>query len=555
MVIKKLHFPIFILFVLSVQSCNNFSQNEHQINDENYYSNIIKTTEKFNQKENLDSAFYYFNKAKISCDSDNDNEKIIYSLIRMANIQQIHGDFSGSEASATEALDYFDETVDPNYRTAIYNILGIAFEEQLDYDRAIYYYKQTLKFTIDRLQLAIIKNNIAVVYIDKKEYNKAIQILSPLQQINEVLLHPETQARILDNLGYCYFKFENPKSIILLQQSMLLRKKIEDNFGVIASYYHLSDYYQYKDSNLAKQFALMAYQIATKINSADDRLKSLGLLIKNTSPEESKKYSLIHIQLNDSINNVKQTAKNQFAKIKYDSKKDRTENLKLKSQKEKLLIALVIFLIVVIFTFLLIRSKNKRQQLISAYEAETKIAKKLHDELANTIFHSMTFAETQDLKIPEKREMLLDELDKIYHQVRNISKENSPIDTGEKFFENLIEMLSDFNSNSVKVIINNNFIDWKNIQLEKKIAVHRILLELMVNMKKHSQCSLAMIGFETIGNIIQITYSDNGIGDSNQSFLTKGLQNAENRIQAINGTINFETNTTSGFKVKISFPK
>jgi len=90
---------------------------------------------------------------------------------------------------------------------------------------------------------------------------------------------------------------------------------------MIASYYHLSDYYQTKDSNLSRQYAIMAYQTASKINSAEDRLESLGLLIKNASPEESKKYSLIHLALNDSINNTKQTAKNQFAKIKYDSKK------------------------------------------------------------------------------------------------------------------------------------------------------------------------------------------------------------------------------------------
>lgn len=555
MALKKLHFPIFVIFILSIQSCAFFSQKGQSLNGSNEYNKIIESAEKFNQEKNYDSAFYYFNKARNNCDPDNDNEKIIYAFIRMASIQQIHGDFSGSEASATEALDFFDETVDPNYKTAIYNILGIAFEEQLDYDNALYYYNQTLKFTSDKLQIAILKNNIAVVHIDKKEYQDAIHILSPLQQTNEVLQHPETQARILDNLGYCYLKIGNPKSIDLLQQSLLLRKNTEDNFGIIASYYHLSDYYQYQNPNLSKQFALFAYQTATKIKSADDRLESLGLIIKNTHSDDSKKFSLIHIQLNDSINKVKQTAKNQFAKIRYDSKKATTENLKLKSQREKMLIAFILFLTVVVFSFLLIRSKNKRQQLISAYDAETKIAKKLHDELANNVFHSMTYAETQDLNIPEKREILLDELDKIYHQVRNISKENSPIDTGEKFFDNLLEMLSDFNSDSIKVIINNNFIDWKKIQREKKIAVHRVLLELMVNMKKHSQCSLVMIGFDTIGNKIQITYSDNGIGDNNQSFLTKGLQNVENRIQAIKGTIKFETNTTSGFKVKILFPK
>jgi signal transduction histidine kinase len=74
-------------------------------------------------------------------------------------------------------------------------------------------------------------------------------------------------------------------------------------------------------------------------------------------------------------------------------------------------------------------------------------------------------------------------------------------------------------------------------------------------MKKHSRCTLAIVGFETIGNKIEISYSDNGIGDIDQYFLSKGLQNVENRIQAIKGTINFEPNDSKGFRLKILFPK
>ncbi|NHM05687.1 hypothetical protein G4D82_00495 [Flavobacterium sp. CYK-4] len=555
MALKKLHFPIVILFSLLIQSCDFSSSKKLPLDRGNDYNKTIETAEKFKQKNKFDSAFYYFNKAKTICDVDNEGEQIIYALIQMSNIQQVLGDYSGSEASATEAIDYFNKKVDPNYQIAIYNLLGIAYEEQLDYDNAVFYYKQSLKLATDNLQVAIIKNNIAVVNISKKHFDAAIQILRPLKEVNEVVKHPETHARILDNLGYSYFKTNAPKAISLLEESLALRKKTGDNFGMIASYYHLSDYYQNKDYGLAKNFALMAYQTATEIKSAEDRLESLNLLIRIASAEESKKYSLIHIALNDSINNAKQIAKNQFAKIKYDSKKEKAENLRLKSQTEKIIIAFIIFLIVVIFSFLLIRSKNRRQQLLSAYEAETKIAKKLHDELANNVFHSMSFLETQDMKIPEKKEVLLDELEKIYRQVRNISKENSAIDTSDKFYANLLEMLSDFNSDTVKVIINKNMIDWKKIQPEKKITVHRILLELMVNMKKHSKCSLVYISFEALGNQIQITYSDNGVGIQDPLFLANGLQNVENRIQAINGTINFETKADNGFKVKFLFPK
>ena len=74
-------------------------------------------------------------------------------------------------------------------------------------------------------------------------------------------------------------------------------------------------------------------------------------------------------------------------------------------------------------------------------------------------------------------------------------------------------------------------------------------------MKKHSHCSLVVIRFEIHKNNLEISYSDNGIGCLELLNLKKGLQNAENRILAINGNINFESESNKGFKVKMVIPK
>jgi hypothetical protein len=42
-----------------------------------------------------------------------------------------------------------------------------------------------------------------------------------------------------------------------------------------------------------------------------------------------------YLHINDSIKKVRQQAKNQFAKIKYDFKKEKDENIELKAQKLK----------------------------------------------------------------------------------------------------------------------------------------------------------------------------------------------------------------------------
>jgi len=176
--------------------------------------------------------------------------------------------------------------------------------------------------------------------------------------------------------------------------------------------------------------------------------------------------------------------------------------------------------------------------------------------LANDVFYAMTFAETQDLQNPIKKENLLDNLDKIYVRTRNFSKVNSPIETGECFEQNLKQMLNSYKSSSTEVIIKNgNPIDWAKVQTEKKIAIQRVLQELMVNMKKYSQGSFVVIGFDMEQNKLKIDYSDNGVGFSEKLILKNGLQNAENRIQAVNGILTFDSQTNKGFKARILVPK
>jgi hypothetical protein len=71
---------------------------------------------------------------------------------------------------------------------------------------------------------------------------------------------------------------------------------------------------------------------ATTINSVDDRLECLELIIRNSTRNEAKEYSLQYLHINDSIKKVRQQAKTIY-KIKYDFKKEKDENIELKAQK------------------------------------------------------------------------------------------------------------------------------------------------------------------------------------------------------------------------------
>lgn len=293
-------------------------------------------------------------------------------------------------------------------------------------------------------------------------------------------------------------------------------------------------------------------------------------MIQNSSGNQLKKYSLDYIRINDSLVKARQKAKNQFAKIKYDSKQDKEENLRLKTQKAETALELekeknqnlvLNFLVITgilstIFLYYFLKAVNKKEKIQTSYDTETRIAKKLHDELANDVYHTMAFAETQDLSTIQNKESLLNNLDTIYSRTRNISKENSFIDTGPKYVEGLKEMMSGFNTNAVTILVKGmDSIDWNKLERNKKIIIYRAIQELLVNMKKHSQCSLAIITFKKKENKLQIDYSDNGLGAALEKINSKnGLQNVENRILSINGTITFDTKSSKGFKTSLTIP-
>lgn len=108
----------------------------------------------------------------------------------MAVIQQIHGDYSTSENTVTEAIPLFQKKTKPEYKIAVYNRRGINYERLYDYDNTVLYYNKALNLTEDELEKAILKNNIAVTYIGTNNYKTALNLLLSLS-LDTNILHDE----------------------------------------------------------------------------------------------------------------------------------------------------------------------------------------------------------------------------------------------------------------------------------------------------------------------------------------------------------------------------
>jgi signal transduction histidine kinase len=560
---------IILLFLFSCQEKKNVNINTESIRKE-ALSLKNKGIENL-EKQNFNTAFYEFNKSKILFETLKDSANIGHVLVRMAGIQQVNGDYYGSKETVTEAIPYVKKNI--AYAPVINTILGIADKELSLYDDAILYYKEAAKDIIDPIQKQIPISNIAAVYIHQKKYDKAIALLESLLRNKSLKNKVQAidNATIIDNLGYAYFKKGmDEKGLLLINEALQARNEFKYEYKSIESYLHLADYYAEKDIQRSNKNALIAYNIATKLNSVDERLEALQILISNDHSAQNNQYVQRYFTLNDSIIKVRNNFKNKFAKIKYDAKKEKDENAKLRLEKAENLLSLqkatylrivfvIVFVFLVILIFILIRyykNKNKAIEFKTSYNTETRIAKKIHDELANDVFHVIAFAESQPLSTESTKENLLQKLDDIYGRVRGISRENNKIETGTDFIKSLKDMLSTYNTSERNIMVTNlESIHWESIDEIKKITISRVLQELMVNMKKHSEANLVVIKFESDPKSIVINYTDNGKGCEKNLMIKNGLQNMETRIQAVKGTIDFDTEPGKGFRAKIAMPK
>ena len=179
----------------------------------------------------------------------------------------------------------------------------------------------------------------------------------------------------------------------------------------------------------------------------------------------------------------------------------------------------------------------------------------MHDEIANDISLLANFVgDNSSLQKPASKRLLESKLQNVYLRARDISTDIASIDLKD-FKEELKNLIIQYNTGNIKVITNLEEFEWLKIADHKKIAIYRVLQELFINAKKHSNCNRITLMFKDKGVGRTITYIDDGIGFTKNKVKFNGIKNAENRIENIGGTFNFETGSDKGVKVIIKIKK
>lgn len=518
---------------------------------------------------NPDSSFYYYHQSKNQYSLLNDSVGIGKNFINMAIIQSNDGDYFGSEKSAIDALTYLKNKKDTSYLISSYNSLAISSGLLKNYKEEQYWYDKAYQLSNDNQEKIVLLNNKAVSYRDADNYDEAINIFTDLQHRPELVKDPLLKARVIDNLAYTrWMQDDNAPVLEDYLTALSIRKDEQSKRGTISSYFHLAKYYAKINPKKASEYAKKMLEKAKSINSPDDQIDALRLLIQWDQVSSLKQFTNEYIALNDSLQNARTMAKHQYAKIRFDSDKIRNEiqELNLMKAEEELEIGkkqlkTTIALSILGFLLLLsiayhyyIRNRRIKEKREIVYQTEVKISRQLHDELANDLFSTLTLVEASKEDIDEKiQQKLIQNLEHIYSQTRSISRQNNQIDL-VRFSTDLNLMLASYQSSDTSIITRGlQQANWDLVRNENKIILYRVLQELMINMRKHSKSTLVVLNVSEKAKGIQIIYKDNGIGPGDLENKRKnGLKNAENRIHSIAGKLIFEDE--KGMKITLFIP-
>jgi len=522
----------------------------------------------YREKGQADSAFRYFSQAKEAFLENADSLGAGKCLINMAIILTNSGDYFGGQETSLEALRYFDESNPAHhyYLGSNFNNLGIATHQLKDTERAIAFYDSAIRLSNDSLDTRLYLNNKADAYNDDGQHAAALAIYERI--IKEVSKNKREYARVLTNTADTRWRI-NPAydAAPALLEALQIREREHDLWGMNSSYAHLSEYYAHKLPDSAVWYAHKRYAVARQIKSATDQISALRQLIRLSPDGSIKQYFEAYQRLSDSVQRARAAANNQFALIRYEAEKSKADNLRLQNEnaekayqinRQRMLMLMIAFLTAGLGAFAIHWYKKRKQQLelhaqnqIKAHQLKT--SRKIHDVVANGIYRVMTEIEN---KSDINREGILDRLEDMYEKSRDISYETENASIQEQdFSERIATLLRSFATDATKVMISGNSVEvWKDIPGYTRHEVWHILEEIMVNMRKHSRATHALILFQRGDIQFDIHYSDNGVGMPKELPQGNGLASMSSRIEILDGSIMIENGRQQGVNILVSFP-
>lgn len=202
-------------------------------------------------------------------------------------------------------------------------------------------------------------------------------------------------------------------------------------------------------------------------------------------------------------------------------------------------------------------SKIKELTLI---EERQRISQNLHDMLGHSLIGLRLHLDALNQVIdtnPEKSHQILDKSkDIIDHSLVELretvnelkeTKELADLQSALDELKNSISVTEE-----VKVDLKTYF-NVNKLDIAVKDLIYKTSQEFITNSIKHGHSSLITIKLRLIDNKMTFNLSNNGL-DAKNIVASNGINGIKNRVEKLNGQVNFSNNKPSGFKTDITIP-
>jgi signal transduction histidine kinase len=530
-------------------------------------------------------------------------ETEINTLIDNAIDYWYNDQYDLSLKKAKKALDQSIAIKDSNLIAESYNVIGVNFDDLVLLDKAMFYYKQGLKYakgTNNSVLKSKLNNNIANIYFfEQKKYQLGLNYYQKALQYSEQTKDSVKIYLRKLNMTWAYFeinKFKEGKAYLdyinthkkfgdestLVLENMLNGVYYEKKQDVKKANYYYSKAVAFGKKGLEKFDLMITHEKFASFlakqkdyQRAYENLAQFNILsneILESEKVKKAKTTGLNVELNEYLREIKRVESDNQKKQELLELETTMERRKLIALVSILLISIVLFYFYIQNSRLIQKNRlnglrNKLQQNIinatlTGQEMERKkIAYFLHDNISALLSTAGIHLSIINSKSDQKNEELtktINILNEVHEKVRDLSHELIPALLVRFGLFYAVEDVCEKNSNSkLQVEYESSIKKEKRFTDEFEIKIFFIISELINNIIKHSNASIAKISIDLNQDQLQIKAFDNGKGFDTKQFNTAegfGINQIKSRINGMKGKFIIDSKLDMGTIITIEVP-
>ena len=489
-----------------------------------------------------------------------------------------------------KSIPYFEQAKDTVQLAMSYSLISNAFHDFGNYEKGKEYAFKGIKIAEKlkniRTQWYLL-NVLGINYDDNKEYDKALA--THLKALNFTKDNNRLLASTYNNLGNTYKK----KGMLTeaenyFQKSFEIEKTIQNNYRLSSVYGNLGDLaLKRKNYAVSKKYLDSCLYYAEKAGSPEklkDAYEYNSYWYEETGDyKNSLNFIKQYISLKDSLENIAKAGIIYDVQERHESAKKEKENQELQianrlktieknqavSEKKIILtVSAVLIALLSVVAFLLYRSKlnkikrSEEQKMNQAlFEGEQKerirIARDLHDSVGQMLsLAKMNLSAFSDEKLQPTSQLI----DSTISEVRTISHNLIPEDLNFGLFvalETLAEKINHSGTTKMSVNITEEIRNLK-FEQQNELSIYRIVQEVVNNMIRHSGANSIHLNVTQQAQKILISIKDNGKGmDTENIENSKGIgwKNIKARVNLLDGEMKIQSEKLTGTQIEILLPQ